>query len=363
MRFVLIASLCLLAACTSRTDAPIVPQALSIGDLRKVYVGTTRAFEEGVYGFGRSEDLTLLDVTVSLPPGREVGEISYGGANPDPRKDFALAQMTRHDTPRSFRAALARDIRQSPGLYGRDVTIYVHGYNNSFTDSTFRLAQLAVDTGLSGPVVSYAWPSLGNPLGYEYDADSAMFARDGLAQLLREVMASGARRIVVVAHSMGGRLVMEVLRQMEIAEPGWSARNTAGILLMSPDVNVDVFRAQATHFQTWPQPFVVFKSQDDRALLLSASLRGEDVRLGNLRSLDPVSDLPVLFIDVTEFDDGDLGNHFVAGSSAAFLRLVRAARQTDDRFLTGDSHMNLSLLGEPHSVGRALLVAPMAGRR
>lgn len=363
MRYIVVVMLLVLAACSDRTEAPIVPDALTTGELRKVYVGTTRGFRDGVYGIDRSDQLDLINVTVSLPPNRMLGEISYGRANPDPDKDFVLTQMTRFGTPGAFRAALAGDIARSRTDEERDVTVFVHGFNSSFTDAVFRMAQLAVDTDLAGPVVTYAWPSRANPLGYEYDSDSALFARDGLGQLLKQVKAAGARRIVLIGHSMGGRLVLEVLRQMEIAEPGWSARSLEGVLLMSPDVNVDVFRSQTARFEVWPEPFIIFISRRDRLLRLSAQLRGEDQRLGNVSDVTQFSDLPVLFIDVTNFRDGGTGNHFVPGSSPEFLRLVRTARQMDDSFLAGGTDAAASVFGGARMIGRAVSVVPSAGNR
>lgn len=363
MRYIVVVMLLMLAACSDRTEAPIVPDALKSGELRKVYVGTTRAFRDGVYGIDRSDQLDLMNVMVSLPPDRMLGEISYGRANPDPGKDFVLAQMTRFDTSSAFRTALSRDIAKSRTDEERDVTIFVHGFNSSFTDAVFRMAQLAVDTNLGGPVVTYAWPSRANPLGYEYDSESALFARDGLAQLLEQVKAAGARRIVLIGHSMGGRLVLEVLRQMEIAEPGWSARSLEGILLMSPDVNVDVFRSQTAHFETWPEPFIIFISQRDHLLRISARLRGEEQRLGNVSDVTQFSDLPILFIDVTEFRDGGTGNHFVPGTSPEFLRLVRTARKMDEEFLAGGTDAAASVFGGARMIGRAVSVVPSAGAR
>jgi len=103
----------------------------------------------------------------------------------------------------------------------REVVVFVHGFNNSFSDAAFRMAQLGHDLELPGAHVSYAWPSRANPLGYGYDQDSALFARDGLADLLETVRGAGQPDVIVVAHSMGSTLLMETFRQLEIVRPGW----------------------------------------------------------------------------------------------------------------------------------------------
>ena len=363
MRALVLLGLFLLSACADRIEAPVVPGALSVGEPRKVYVGTTREFQNGVYGIGRADRLDLLDVTVSLPPNRTPGHVPVGGGSPNPERDFALAAMTRYPTPSAFQSALARDMRNAQRLNHPDVTVFVHGFNNSFTDAAFRIAQMAVDTERVGPVVTYSWPSRANPLGYEYDAESALFARDGLAELLRLVRREGARQITLIGHSMGGRLVMEVLRQMELSDPGWSATALDAVVLMSPDVGIDVFRSQTAHFEEWPSPFIIFKSERDRLLNISALLRGEEERLGNISDLSRVDDLPILFVDVTEFADGDWSNHFLPGTSPELLKLLRGIRSLDDGFLAGDRTATASVLGSSRIIGRTVTVAPAAGNR
>ena len=102
------------------------------------------------------------------------------------------------------------------------------------------------DFRLPGIGVHFSWPSAAHPLGYTYDRDSVLYARDGLEQLLRQVSAAGPDRIILVGHSLGSMLVMETLRQMEIRSPAWAQRNLGGVVLVSPDLDVDVFRQQST---------------------------------------------------------------------------------------------------------------------
>lgn len=333
MRAFLLVLTLFLTACAAEHDRPVVPEALAFGTIKPVFSGTTRARDEhGLFGYGRSFDLSLLELAISIPEARAAGSVTTHHRPARPGRDFAIADMTEFRSAAGFRTALSRDMARNGT---RDVTVYVHGFNNSFSDAAFRIAQLTHDLNIPGTAVSYAWPSRASPLGYNYDTDSALFARDGLVDLLREIRAAGARQIVLVGHSMGGALVMETLRQIEIKTPGWAAANLAGVLLISPDQNVDVFRAQGAAFKKWPQPFVVFVSSKDIFLRLSARIRGERVRLGNLEELSQISDLPITFVDVTDLADGELGNHFTAGGSEAFVRLMRAPGKADAAFLRG----------------------------
>jgi esterase/lipase superfamily enzyme len=133
---------------------------------------------------------------------------------------------------------------------------------------------------------------------------------------------------------MGSALAMEALRQIEIKSPNWSKQNLGGVILMSPDLDVDVFRSQMNRFDEVPQPFLVFVSRKDTILNISQRIRGTHSRerLGNLSSLDAVSDLPIEIVDTTAFADEAESGHFVAATSPALLSLLNAARETADAF-------------------------------
>lgn len=345
MRRIVLGLFLLLAACSDRTAAPIVPTAQDIGINRDVFIGTTRDLNEaGEFGIGRSSSLNLLQATVSLPPGRALGTVSDGQDRPKPDRDFVLAGMNRYPSTNGFSAALRADLNAKPADQ-REVTVFVHGFNNSFSNAAFRMAQLAEDLEVPGTHVAYSWPSRGNPLGYEYDRDSALFARDGLAEMLRVIRSAGQPDIILVAHSMGSALVMETLRQLEIEEPGWTGRNINGVILLSPDINIDVFRSQFARIQTVPDPFVVMVSRKDAILRVSSRLRGERSQLGNIQNIDAVSDLPITVVDVTAFTDRKSGNHFVAGGSPALIQLLRRSEDLDQEFLRGRQGTVLTIPG------------------
>ncbi len=354
MRWFLVFLTIALAGCNDRTAAPIRPDALAVGLNKNVFIGTTRAINEaGEYGIDRSTELSLLQATVSIPPNRTLGSVSDGLDKPKPERDFTLAALSEFNTASKFSQSLQRDIA-SNSSGRREVTIFVHGFNNSFTDSAFRLAQLGHDLELPGAFVSYAWPSRANPLGYEYDRDSALFARDGLADLLEAVGNAGDPEIILVAHSMGSALVMETLRQLEIAQPGWAGRHIRGVILMSPDINVDVFRSQIKRIKVVPDPFVVIVSRKDAVLRLSSRLRGQKTQLGNIQNIEDVSDLPITLLDVSEFSDRRSGNHFVAGSSPALIQLLRRSSDLDREFLRGRAGTTITLPGQRRVVARKL---------
>ena len=109
-------------------------------------------------------------------------------------------------------------------------------------------------------------------------------------------------------------------------------------------MNADVFRSQTDAFKQLPQPFIIFMSQSDRFLRLSAKIRWDDDRLGNLKDVTKFDDLPIDFVDVSAFTDGEAGNHFVVGSSPTLISLLNSANRLDESFLAGNAS---SLFGLP----------------
>jgi esterase/lipase superfamily enzyme len=337
----LILCVVLLAACTPRGSITLVPEAAAVGQVIPVFVGTTRGFDPATQTFDitRSETLNFARFDVSVPPNREVGDITFPGRRaPDPSRDFlTTSALAIADAP-AFRNDLATALRaRKPG--DRDAVIFVHGFNNTFAEGLYRLAQLSHDLELPGVAVHYSWPSRGAALGYVSDRDSALFGRDGLESLIREVQQAGAENIVLVAHSMGSALLMESIRQIAIRGDQSSLDRIGGVVLISPDIDVDVFRTQALAIGKLPEPFLIFGSDRDQLLNLSARITGEPERLGNLSDVRRLADLEVTYLDVAAYDEG--AGHFNLGNSPALISLmgrigdVDAALARDRRGRTG----------------------------
>lgn len=330
MRFVLPFLFVLLAACADPAVAPVFSDAKGIGHVEHVLVATDRARnDQGYFSGARSGDIAFLDVQVSDPKGRAKGDLPVHRRNPNPAKHFVLTGEQSLPDRAAFRSHLAKSLQ---GHELRDVTIFVHGYNNAFSDGVFRAAQLRRDFDLPGVMVHYSWASAAHPLAYTHDRDSVMFARDGLEDLLRDVAAIGARNVILVGHSMGGLLVTESLRQIEIAQPGAAQKMVDGVVLVSPDIDLDVFHAQAARFAALPQPFAIFVSQRDYALKLSARLNGTKNRLGLVSDPAVVAQLPVTLIDVSDIETRLRDTHFAPGSSSALISMIRRGSEIDQMF-------------------------------
>jgi esterase/lipase superfamily enzyme len=329
-----------LAGCAARGDFVRAPDGMQGGTPEAIFVGTTRALDGESYGFGRSGEPSFLRYDIGIPSEREPGELNWPprSRKPDAKRDFLVLGQRLFSSPEAFSAGL-RDAMRVRGQ--TDAVVYVHGFNNTMAEGVYRVAQMHHDLEVPGVAVHYAWPSRGSALGYVHDRDSVMFGRSGFVSLLDEVEAAGAKNVIIIAHSMGAFLTMEGLRQIVLEEGPGALDRIAGVVLISPDVDLDVFRAQAEDIGTLPKPFVIFGSSRDRILNISATLSGTGDRLGNIDGVAKIADLDVIYLDTSAFSTG--AGHLNLGENPALLKLFGGLGGIADAF-TADARARVGLL-------------------
>jgi esterase/lipase superfamily enzyme len=329
-----------LAGCAARGDFTRAPDGLDGATPEAIFVGTSRAIGEDGFGFDRADQASFLRYDITIPLEREPGELNWPPRTrePDAKRDFLTLDERRFGSSEEFRVALksAMSLRRQT-----DAVIYVHGFNTTMAEGVYRVAQMHHDLQVPGVAVHYAWPSRGSALGYLHDRESVLFSRSGFEQLLDEVAASGANEIVIVAHSMGAFLTMETLRQMALGDGSRALDRVAGVVLISPDLDLDVFRSQARDIGELPQPFFVFGSARDRVLGLSARISGSGERLGNLEDISTIADLQVTYLDTAAFDVG--AGHLNLGENPALLKLFGGIVGIDAAF-RADTQSRVGLL-------------------
>ena len=275
---------------------------------------------DGSLGSQRGDTLSFGRYDVSIPPNRKAGDVKFGTFRANPRKHFATVNNELFTSEATFRSQLkAQLLSRAAGR--RNAIVFVHGYNTGYEDGLFRFAQFYSDIGLDDVPVHYSWPSAEKLLRYGYDRDSMLYARDGFETTIRSVIAAGADRVVIVGHSMGTMLIMETLREIAIAGDAAVRSLIGGVILVSPDIDVDVFRSQARRIGTLPQPFVIFSSKRDRVLKFAAKEIYGNTRVGALKLGGELADLDVNVVDVTDYSRGLL-NHDTAITSPAFLKII-----------------------------------------
>jgi esterase/lipase superfamily enzyme len=162
----------------------------------------------------------------------------------------------------------------------KEVMIFIHGFNNTFDDAASRLGVLAFDMQFAGVPVLYSWSSQGETLSYAHDEEACKNTIRPLTNFLAAVAQTGrdagARRINVVAHSMGNRPLVAAMQALAARTDGQVLFEE--VVMAAPDV-------PATGFATdeWPlmhgtvapaKRVTLYASSDDKALKASKKVHG-----------------------------------------------------------------------------------------
>jgi len=307
-----------LAACAPRPVARVAPPDDTAKE-QVIYVATQRDLNRTgpVFGEARGQGLNQFRLTVSVPPGHQTGLIEWPDKTPDAATDFVIIDTKILASSRQM-ADEMRKARTNP-----ETLVFIHGYNNTLSEAVYRFAQIKTDFEIDEPSVLFSWPSAGDPRGYIYDRDSILFARDDLRRTLDALTAQRGDQVFLVGHSMGALLVMEVLRQAALSGDRQLLSQISGVVLMSPDIDPDLFRKQAEAIGKLPQPFLIFTSRQDRVLGLVAWLAGRKPRLGVIDGPEKVAGLEVQVIDFTALGDGEGLNHSVPVTSPSAVGVLR----------------------------------------
>lgn len=366
IRFLIILGYLFLAGCAGRREGVMDPQKSVLTEKQKVIPilsVTTRALSQNpAYMFSekRSSKISLADIGISIPPVHKSGELEWPTTqDQDPQKYFSTAWAKTTDLS-GFSGILKRRMAQS-GAKGH-VLVFIHGYNNRFEDAVYRFAQIAYDSGSKSVPVLFTWPSQGRVLGYPYDRESVAYSRDGLEYLLQALVREpSVRDISILAHSMGGLLTLEALKQMNVRNRNLSPK-IKNLMLASPDIDMDVARVLIDGLGKSRPRITLFASQDDVALKFSMRVWGSSRRLGSVNATtEPYSSIfrkkNIHVIDMTAVKGGDSLHHnkFAASPEVVQLigrRIAAGQKLSNDAIGFGD-HINYVVSGTTKTAGNA----------
>jgi pimeloyl-ACP methyl ester carboxylesterase len=189
-----------------------------------MYATDRRPAQRQAFGGERGE-LTVGAAAVTLADDPRMGQLPkprpwFLRFGRDQRGSLRLMDLAGSGDPVGWTRELADRLQRTPEP---DVLVFVHGYNVSFDDAVRRTAQIAYDLDFKGVPFLYSWPSEGATLRYLVDSDNAEWSWEHFVTLLRGLLVdAGARRVHVVAHSMGNRLLTMALTALDtsILPPG-----------------------------------------------------------------------------------------------------------------------------------------------
>lgn len=291
-------------------DSALEPARQGFTNVRVFYAtdraATGRSQPDAFFGT-QPGPLTFGFCNISIPQGHQRGELESPRiwrfeVQEDPRKHVVLMSVSPA-SPRKFITELQREVwdsiewresPQGPVIVGGEAFIFVHGFNNTFEEAARRTAQIAHDIKFRGAPILYSWPSQGSGSlgGYQADGRMADYSQQHLISFIGSVAReTGARRIHLIAHSMGNRLVSEAIRRLSYHFENGEVPQFNEIILTAPDIDANYFKtAIAPKLATAAERVTIYASSKDLALKASSL-----VNLGGKRRLGDAGDELTLF--------------------------------------------------------------------
>lgn len=212
----------------------------------------------------------------------------------------------------------------------KTIAIYIHGYNNDFTDASKAMARLQSGFGDRIVPVVYSWPSAKRPLGYTSDEREVERSAEYFADFLNELIGQlPEARIVVIAHSMGNRVLVEGLERLSAKLPeDKKGTKLHGVAMFAADVDRDTYAERYVKtVKERAEKILVYASSRDLALDASRRVHGAEPRLGQTDPSPPYHDNLSETIDATDAGSDFLGHGYFAGNRAVINDFVYAVEE------------------------------------
>lgn len=281
---------------------------------------------------------TLGMSIVTVPTDRESGSISrpewnlyvvtFALRNEDMKRDFTIQSVDV--LPQDAFIAKAKERMARSQAYKDAAMVFVHGFNVNFDDALFRTAQIAHDTGFDGAAFLYSWASKGRTREYVTDFKRTLVSRDYLAAFLEMIQTrTGAKKVHLIAHSMGAQLLSEVLREEKRFLGPDGAPPFAEIIFAAPDVTTENFTSNSQSFKKLAKGVTLYASSNDKAL--SASGRLADGPPAGLVTAGK----PYVFVGVDTVDASAASTNFFALNHSDFADRIPLLLDMEKLFQTG----------------------------
>ncbi|OKH52823.1 hypothetical protein NIES2101_13255 [Calothrix sp. HK-06] len=221
-------------------------------------------------------------------------------------KQESLKSFHENDFWNEVRQTLLQKIKPDE----RSALVFIHGYNVSFEEAALRAAQIGVDLDFQGIMTFYSWPSKGEVAGYTADEATIQASEKYITKfLLNLAQNSGAKKIHIIAHSMGNRGLLGAMQRILTTVQAESQVLFGQIFLAAPDVDPDIFQELAAAYQKLAERTTLYVSRKDKALLASGIIHSHP-RVGFFPPITVVNGIDT--IEVSNIDLTSLGHGYFA---------------------------------------------------
>lgn len=260
---------------------------------------------------------------VSIPKTHELGELESPSIfrfeiTEDSTKHVVLLGIDRLEEG-PFLQELREKIEKSEG---QEAFIFIHGYNVTFENAARRTAQLAYDLDFKGAPIFFSWPSQGGLLKYMVDENNVDWAVPDLKEFLKLIAEqSGAKRVHLVAHSMGNRALTRALEKISYSDAK-DGPIFNEVILTAPDIDAEIFRRDlAPRIVKTAQRVTLYASSNDEALIASKKIHGYP-RAGESGAAVVV--VPGIdTIDVSSLDTSLLGHSYYGSNDTVLIDMAQ----------------------------------------
>lgn len=242
---------------------------------------------------------------ISVPKAHKLGKLETPSIlklefRPDPEKHVVLQKIQSLEEG-IFLEHVAASVAASSA---KEAFVFIHGYKVSFEDAARRTGQIAFDLHFVGAPIFYSWPSNGRFAAYLKDETNIAWSTPHFQRFLSLIAQhSGAKRIHIIAHSMGNRAVCDALKALSY-DPNTNLKFNH-LVLAAPDIDADTFRELAATLQKVSGRITLYESSKDKALQASKKIHG------NPRAGEPLLVIAGLdTIDASAIDTDFLGHSY-----------------------------------------------------
>jgi len=312
------------------TDATATPSGTDEATARlgftnvEVLFATDRNRAEPPHHFGpdRGARLRYGSAAVSIPATHHRGELEspfWPWTQEHPEDHIMIMRVQ----PLDWYAFLDHiKWRLSKELADNAIMVFVHGYRVSFVDAVRRTGQLKYDLDFRGPAIAYSWPSNAELKDYVADESDAQWSTMHLKRFLIDLRRNNAeQKIVVIAHSMGGRILTTALKEIRYQIPEFRIDE---VILAAPDIDAAVFEKQiAPAVRQVVSRMTLYASSEDQALIASREIHGGYRRVGDSSTMTIADGMDS--IDVSGIDTSLIG-HFAYGTGPVISDMSKLIR-------------------------------------
>jgi esterase/lipase superfamily enzyme len=210
--------------------------------------------------------------------GDYAGQVSYGLIKLQIPEDRLAGSEISDDVIKKVESIPYEDfVKSLQDQAEKPLVIWIHGYRPSFDLSAIHCAQLAHDLNIDANILTFDWTSSGSSLGYTRDLLQIPRSTKHLVNLLKTVSNDvKPQRIIVVAHSLGCRLVCLALHKLYNDQ---TAKNLKldQVIFLAPNVDKEEFDEDfKSELQSLVNRITIYVASDDNVLLLAKLLYNVD---------------------------------------------------------------------------------------